>query len=424
VLCRAHVRLRSLHELLAAGVVAATMLSVVVAGLASPRLLSKTVGVMLLIEAVVGLPLVAAVVLGTFCFSRRALLPVHAMMRTARNIVLSDAPETALSHRVTAACSSTETRCIANTFNAMPDRVDREFAGRRKAEGELRDLVAAAGHELRTPLTTISGYAQLARCGALDDPLEFDRAMQRVQEEASRMTEMVDDLLSIARLGQARPMKSRAVDLAELCSEVVSDARVRYPEREIRYTEQGAAHTVPGDPHRLRQVLINLVGNCAMHTPVDAGVEIRLSREGPDEVVDVIDDGPGIPEELRGRVFEPFFQAHPRASEEERIGSGLGLSIVATIVGAHGGSVSLEPSERGAWFRVRIPAERPNPEPSPATSYHATGSRARRPGVRSVLTVPPASSAWPMKVSSTSKQARTIPGAERSDLRLRSHTGA
>lgn len=374
---------------------------------------------MLLIEAVVSVPLVATVVLGTLWFCRRALLPVHAVTRTARRIALSDAPETALAHRVTAAYSSAETRCMADTFNAMLERIEREITGRRKAEGELRDFVAAAAHELRTPLTTISGYAQLARFGALEDPLEFDQAMQRVQEEAGRMTEMVNDLLLLARVAQARPMESRAVDLAELCSEVVSDARVRYPEREIRYTEQGAAHTVLGDPHRLRQVLINLLSNYAAHTPADAGVEIRLTREASEEIVDVIDDGPGIPQELRRHVFERFFQARPRTSGEERTGSGLGLSIVAAIVGAHGGSVSVEPSERGAWFRVRLPANRPAPERTPAGPDRATESGATRAGVRIALTAPSVSSVRSTKVGSTSQPVRAAAGVG-ADARLRS----
>jgi two-component system OmpR family sensor kinase len=320
----------------------------------------KTVRGLLAIEGLVSLPLVAAVVLGTLWFCRRALRPVHDVTRTAFRVVRSSAPESDLSHRVESTYSSSEARCMADIFNAMLDRIETEFHGRRKAEGELRHFVAAASHELRTPLTTISGYAQLARLGALADPLELDQAMERVHEEAGRMAELVDELLLLARLDQGRPLESTQVDLAELCAEVVADARVRYPHRDIRYTEPGAAQTVLGDPHRLRQVIINLVCNYATHTPPETGLEVRLAREGCQEVIDVIDDGPGIPEELRGRVFERFFQARPRTGEA-RSGSGLGLSIVAAIVSAHGGSVTMEPSERGAWFRVRVPVEGPVP---------------------------------------------------------------
>jgi two-component system OmpR family sensor kinase len=313
----------------------------------------RTLRTLLAIELIISVPLVAAVVCGTVLFCRRALAPVNAVTHTALRIMKE---EQDLSHRVRPGYSSRETTCMADAFNAMLDRIESEFTRRQKAEGELRDFVAAASHELRTPLTTIAGYAQLARLGALDDPLELDTAMERVQKEAHRLSELVDELLLLARLDQGRPLERVPVNLAQVCAEVIADGRVIHPERELRYRRQSGGHVVLGDPSRLRQAVINLVCNACTHTPPGTYVEIRLSREDGWEVLDVLDQGPGIPEELRERVFERFFQVTRKPHQQQLGGSGLGLSIVSAVLSAHGGSVAIEPSDRGAWFRARIPA--------------------------------------------------------------------
>lgn len=253
-----------------------------------------------------------------------------------------------------------EAHCAPDDLRAKVALVEAEFARRAKAEQRLREFVAVVSHELRMPLTIINGYAQLIRMGALGAPMELDAAMERVQKEASRMTLLIDELLLLARLDQGRPLERVNVDLARICSEVVADARVYAPERVIRYTVQRDAHEVRGDPHRLRQVLINLLYNVHHHTPPEASVSVELTREGRWQVIDVIDDGPGIPEKFRERVFERFFQMARLPSQaqdhgEPHSGSGLGLSVVASIVGSHGGTVRIEPSERGAWFRIRLP---------------------------------------------------------------------
>jgi two-component system OmpR family sensor kinase len=245
-------------------------------------------------------------------------------------------------------------------LRAMVTLVEEEFNRRGKAEERLREFITAASHELRTPLTTISGYAQLVRLGALESPLQLDAAMERVQQEAARMTLLIDELLLLARLDHGRPLERVRVDLARLCSEVVADARVCAPEHVISYTVQLDAHEVRGDPNRLRQVLINLLYNVRSHTPPEASVRVELTRDGPWQVIDVIDDGPGIPQEFRERVFERFFQVErqPHQAQDHgapHSGTGLGLSVVAAIVESHGGTVRIEPSERGAWFRVRLP---------------------------------------------------------------------
>ncbi|MGW2248935.1 sensor histidine kinase [Kitasatospora sp. NPDC001660] len=238
--------------------------------------------------------------------------------------------------------------------------------GRRAAE-ELRDLLATVSHELRAPLTTIAGYAQLSLLGGLEDRQALRRAMTRVQAEARRMTALVDELLLFSTLGERRPLEPVAVDLAELCAELVADTRVSHPGRPVACVIDEGRHLVQADPHRLRQVLTNLLVNVHHHTPPGTRTVVRLRHEADWACIDVADDGPGIPPALHERVFEPFFRAHgsPAGHEdgsgrrEAAPGSGLGLSLVAALVDAHGGTVRIEPSERGARFTVRLPGRPP-----------------------------------------------------------------
>ncbi|MYX35745.1 MULTISPECIES: HAMP domain-containing sensor histidine kinase [unclassified Streptomyces] len=322
---------------------------------------TATVHNLVVIEAASGAPLIAGVVLGALYFSRRTISPLKEITATARRFAAEGAP----SQRVSAPVSTAEVEALADAFNAMLGRVDEEFNRRRKAEEQLRDFVGAASHELRTSLTAIGGYAQLVRFGALDDPARLDDAMRRVQNETRRMSVLVDELLLLARLDQGRPLECRPVDLAELCADAVADARVTAPDRPVTLVVEPGPHVVTGDPDRLRQVVTNLLANVVAHTAHDVPAEVRVGREGDEQIVDVVDGGPGIPEELRERVFERFFRAgggpaRPALRDGTPApGSGLGLSIVAAIAAAHSGSVRVEASESGAWFRVRLPALTP-----------------------------------------------------------------
>ncbi|MER7581182.1 HAMP domain-containing sensor histidine kinase [Kitasatospora sp. NPDC097691] len=236
-----------------------------------------------------------------------------------------------------------------------------------RPDEELRDLLATVGHELRAPLTTIAGYAQLGLLGGLDDRQALHRAMTRVQAEARRMAALVDELLLFSTLGERRPLECVPVDLAELCAELVADTQVSHPGRPVALVVDEGRHLVRGDPHRLRQVLINLLVNVHHHTPPGTRTEVRLRHEADWACVDVADDGPGIPPGLHERVFEPFFRARRSPAGHEdgsgprgaAPGGGLGLSLVAALVEAHGGTVRIAPSDKGARFTVRLPARPP-----------------------------------------------------------------
>jgi signal transduction histidine kinase len=228
----------------------------------------------------------------------------------------------------------------------------REVEERAEFERRLREFLAAAGHELRNPLTTISGYAELARTGgAVHEDMRKD-ALGRVATEVRRMDSLIDELVLLSRLDLGQPLQARCVDLARLCQDVVEAERDCHPERRVQLLVAPGEHTVTGDPLRLHQVVTNLLTNARVHTPEGTITTLGIGTEDGDRVIEVTDNGPGVPDELRSKIFDRFV----RGEETKATGSGLGLSIVAAIAKAHGGSVMLEPSDRGAWFRIRLPA--------------------------------------------------------------------
>ncbi|SBT95876.1 two-component system, OmpR family, sensor kinase [Streptomyces sp. DI166] len=295
--------------------------------------------------------------LGALWCKRRTLVPIREMTRAARRIAEGGEQPSARLPEVRR--PQRELQSTADTLNFLLRRIEEGAVRRKQMELRLHELVGAASHELRTPLTTITGYTQLARIGALDDPRRLDHAMQQVQREIQRMNRLVEDLLLIARLSQGGMLEQRPVDLAEVCADAVARTRCSGARHALRCRAELPTHLVEGDRHRLEQVIGHLVANVLDHTPENTSAEIRLRLDDGRQVIDVVDEGPGIPEAARERVFEPFFRARhtptPPDGDPSR-GRGLGLSVAAAVVKAHGGTISLRPSERGAWFHVTLPA--------------------------------------------------------------------
>lgn len=316
-------------------------------------------------ELVVGVPVMGLLVLGALWCSRRTLLPIREMNRTARRIAeASDQPSERLP---SVPRPPRDLQCTADTLNYLLRRIEEGAVRRKQAELRLHELVGAASHELRTPLTTITGYTQLARIGALDDPRRLDQAMEQVQREIQRMNRLVEDLLLLARLSQGGLLEQRPVDLAEVCAEAVARAQSPGARHALRCVTESPTHMVEGDRHRLEQVIGHLISNVLLHTPENTSAEVRLRLDGDRQVIDVVDEGPGVPEAAREHVFEPFFRAEntpPAPDGDPCRGRGLGLSVAAAVVKAHGGTIALRPTERGAWFHVALPAldERARPE--------------------------------------------------------------
>jgi two-component system OmpR family sensor kinase len=238
----------------------------------------------------------------------------------------------------------------------MLHQIEGAFAERTESENRLRRFVADAAHELRTPLTSIRGYSELFRRGAAERPDDLAKSMQRIEAEAARMGVLVDDLLLLARLDQGRPLETAVVDLGRLSGEVVADAQVTHPDRTISFEAPDGRVSIVGDEGRLRQAVQNLVTNAATHTPPVTVVKVSVTRTATEAVVEVVDDGPGIPSEELPRLFERFYRIDHSRARSQGGGTGLGLSIVAAVAEAHGGSAEVESSfGSGACFRLRFP---------------------------------------------------------------------
>ncbi|MDT5030901.1 MAG: two-component system, OmpR family, sensor kinase [Actinoplanes sp.] len=265
------------------------------------------------------------------------------------------------------ALSETAARSAESTARDAAAAAQQSEARAVRSEGKMRQFVADASHELRTPLTTIRGFAELYRQGAVADPADVAKLVRRIEDEASRMGLLVEDLLLLARLDRERPLVLAPVELPVLALDAVQAAQAVAPDRtiELDVRDQPERLIAWGDDARLRQVIGNLMTNALVHTPPEAAVTLRLSSEsGNRAVLEIADTGPGLSEQQRQHVFERFYradEARTRNTERQATGTGLGLAIVAAIVRAHHGSVHvLSEAGKGATFRVTLPALDPD----------------------------------------------------------------
>lgn len=328
-----------------------------------------------LVIVLVGLvALVACAGLGWFAV-RRALRPLREIEDTAKKIAGGD-----LTQRVPTPGSHDEIGSLSQSLNVMLARIEDSFAVRRASEERMRRFVADASHELRTPLVTVRGYAELFRQGAVSTPTEVRSALRRIEDEATRMAGMVDDLLLLTRLErrhQDNAEKPQApVDLTVLAADAVQDATAIDHTREVRLLGlDGPVRptVVLGDDAALRQVITNLVANAISYTAPGTPIEVSVGAADGTAQLQVIDHGDGIPPDLRERIFERFYRADA-SRNSERGGSGLGLAIVTAIVQSHKGSVEIRDTPGGgATFVAKIPSMRTE------TDRTATEPTAREP---------------------------------------------
>lgn len=316
------------------------------------------------IDLLVGLAVLGGLAIVGYSMVRTALRPLVEIEVTAAAIGRGD-----LTRRVPDYHPGTEMGRLGRALNAMLEQVESSFQARsesearaRRSEQRMRRFVADASHELRTPLTSIRGFAELHRQGAVTDPEEVSRLLARIEDEATRMGLLVDDLLLLARLDQPRPLQFAPVDMAAVAAAAVESARVAAPDREITLSvDVSPPPVVGGDEPRLRQVIANLLDNACTYSPSGAPVSVRLGtlrRDGRDLVsVEVVDRGQGLSPDQAERVFERFYRTDA-ARGRARGGTGLGLSIVAAIAAAHGGAVEVDTAVgEGSTFRVLLPRQ-------------------------------------------------------------------
>ena len=347
----------------------------------------------LLLEIVVGVLALALVFFVASWTVTRAFRPLRRVEKTAAAIAAGD-----LSQRVDEEAPGTELGRLSLSLNAMLAHIERAFHDRTESEARMRRFVSDASHELRTPLVTIRGFSELYRHGALATPDDVRTAMDRIESEAKRMGTMVEDLLTLARIDEQRPVVLRPVDLLPIGHDAVVDTQASAPNRSVRLVGLAAgqgptAAPALGDEERLRQVVGNLVGNALSYTPAGTPLEIAvgLRRDGERRlsVLELRDHGPGISDKDSPKIFERFYRADSSRTRDTG-GTGLGLAIVAAIVGAHGGTVRHRPTPGGgATFVIELPfqpipeppAEPPrvgrHPDAGPETALHREGSPIR-----------------------------------------------
>jgi two-component system OmpR family sensor kinase len=315
----------------------------------------RTLNRLLLVEALVIAGVLAVLAIGAWWLVRLGLRPLDRMGNTAGAIAAGD-----LSRRVEPADDRTEVGRLGLALNSMLAQIERAFREREASEGRLRRFLADASHELRTPLASIRGYAELFRIGATRDPSEIEKAMTRIEDESARMGRLVEDMLTLARLDQLPEASRGPVDLTRLARDAAEDARAAAPDRDITVSAAPDDVIVLGDQSQLRQVTGNLVRNALVHTPPGTPVELGVRSEDGAGVLEVRDHGPGLPTSDVEALFERFWRADPGRGRGPA-GAGLGLSIVAALVDAHGGSVqAANVPDGGALFTVRLPAATEN----------------------------------------------------------------
>jgi two-component system, OmpR family, sensor kinase len=307
-----------------------------------------TLGRLLWIEVLVTAAVLACLGLLGLVVVRLGLRPLTDIGKTAAAIAAGD-----LSRRVERAEPRTEVGRLGLALNAMLGRIEAAFKAQAASEQRLRRFVADASHELRTPLAAVRAYAELFSRGAASRPGDLDRSMRGITRESERMTELVEDLLLLARLDEGRPLERAPVALAQVIKEAVETARMVDPGRPITVELEPAS--ILGDRARLRQIVDNLLGNVRAHTPAGAPVRVRLARMNGNAAVTVADSGPGLGNGDAERVFERFYRADAaRASTEG--GTGLGLAIARWIVDLHGGEIHVERNDpRGCRMVVTLP---------------------------------------------------------------------
>jgi two-component system OmpR family sensor kinase len=342
---------------------------------ATTRQLAVTVALVALAGLAIALVLGAGTV-------TRALAPLGRVTDTATKV--SELPlargDVELPDAVPVDDDRTEVGRLGAAFNRMLGHVASALSAREQSERKVRRFVADASHELRTPLASIRGYAELMRLHGGELPPDLVHAIGRIESESVRMTELVEDLLLLARLDEGRELRRDRVDLSAIVRDTVGDAQVASPDHNWRVAIPDAAVIVTGDDARLRQVLANLLANARIHTPEGTNVVVRLGAvpaaadgAAPSARITVTDDGPGIDPAVRANLFERF--ARGDASRSRRAGStGLGLAIVRAVVEAHRGTVDVRSEPGDTVFTVELPLAEDSGQSRSAAAEPATGA--------------------------------------------------
>ena len=311
--------------------------------------IEETVHALIWLQLGIGAAVLLVLGVAGYWVVNRSLRPLMEVEQTAAAIAAGQ-----LDRRVPQRDPRTEIGRLFRSLNGMLAQIQGAVEKAHTSEDRMRRFITDASHELRTPLTTMRGFAELYRQGAARD---MEMVMSRIESESRRMGQLVDDLLLLARLDSQRPIEQNRVDLLALATDAVHDAQAVAPKRNITMEVFDGPGTpeVLGDEPRLRQVLGNLVNNALQHTPETADITVRVGTDADDAILEVVDTGPGMSQQDALRIFERFYRTDSSRTPTSG-GSGLGLSIVDSLVHAHGGTVTVTTAlGQGCRFYVSLP---------------------------------------------------------------------
>lgn len=290
-----------------------------------------------------------------FALARKALAPIDVMAHKAERISAER-----LNERLPIENPEDELGHLARAFNATLARLEAAF-------DQLRRFTADASHELRTPLTAIRSVGEVA----LQTPksaTEYRDVIGSMLEETDRLTRLVDSLLTLSRADAGHIQVQRTdISLLDLAQEASSLVEVLAEEKRQQISVEGEPGlSVSGDRLILRQALVNLIDNAIKYSPTGAGILVRVRADKDNQtLVEVVDQGPGVPQEHQSRIFDRFYRVDSARSREWG-GAGLGLAIARWAVEVHGGQITLESVEgQGSTFRVTLPSTSTTEKNSP-----------------------------------------------------------
>jgi len=288
---------------------------------------------------------------GGYFLARKSLAPVVAMSSQAGRIGAAN-----LHERLSVQSEKDELGHLARSFNSLLERLSESFERQRR-------FMADASHELRTPVAILRGEAEVALSQQERPLTEYRESLSVLHHEAERLTRIVEDLFTLTRADAGQyPLQLRDFYLDELIAECVHSARTLALAKKISLTFEGAAESpIHADESLLRRMILNLLDNAIKYTPEGGQVTVACRRNSSEYALSIADTGTGIPEEMRGRIFERFFRADKARSraESDGGGAGLGLAISRWIAEAHQGRLELTRSDSaGSTFTAYLPASR------------------------------------------------------------------
>ena len=295
----------------------------------------------------------------------RAMRPIVSLTATAREIAATRDP----SRRMPEPKAEDEVGELARTLEQMLRSLDSAREEREQAMRKQREFVADASHELRTPLTSVLANLELLQSSLEHPEQEEDREMvDSALRSSRRMSRLVADLLLLARADAGRRSERRLCDLAEIAGHAAAEVAPVSGGHHLSI-DNGRSIAVQGNPDELHRLVLNLLDNAVRHTPAGSRIELSLGvDEGSGMAwIEVSDDGPGIPPEVREQVFDRFVRGSGPADTAAGAGTGLGLAIVRAVTASHGGEVELLESPRGgARFVVRLPLAKTSESVTPS----------------------------------------------------------